>query len=256
MPRPPQASTQITPQERSAESWRRFRDGEQLRPPALVSDLRTFLAAKFPQARAYVIDSAAASIDAAARALARSRRVAEVRISGGRAGPRSRTVAADLRRLERAAKARSPRTWCKAWTEASADTMCLLRAAAGGTDEFYALLVETVRAPGLLPVPAPRAVEHLLPAAKRLARETRVRDAGWRDALAVEAGVQLERLVGVRLKTPTYDFSAGHFREEFVNFLDAIEQFYAPHYFLRLGLRNSGRALTQVVTLVRMATAE
>lgn len=235
--------------EREAECWRRFRDGEQRRPPSLALELRAVLTARFPNADEATVQAAARFIDDAVRAWVANDRALKIRKSATIFEERKRTVAGDLRHLARALKTGNAERAEKAWREMGSNTIATIHAAFPGD---YEASLEACYPPGAL-FPEWSAVETLLPAARQIAERERLRGTAWRADGLIEIAEQLQRLTGRPMPRQQPALEGRNRRGQFVELLDALEDFYRNHYPdpVRFGVQTNGRALDAIRDAVK-----
>lgn len=227
---------------RRAEAWRSWRDGEVVRPPALACELKRHFAKHFPDAPPEVLGRSARLIDDAVRGLCRQYVIVEVKRerNGGkeridiiRSERRRWAVAADLRRLARAAQAKSAHMWSKVWVETPPDAIALLHEATGFRDivDSCAVLYRGVlRTDDFLEVPAPAVIAALLPTAKELAAATRIRASGHRIGALIEIARCFEELTNELIQHPSHEIGSSRRSGPFLDFLATLQTFYDQRF--------------------------
>jgi hypothetical protein len=145
--------------------------------------------------------------------------------------------------------------------ETQPDAVWAITTATGINDAIEALRVlfnHVVRPSGIGEVPAPETVLDLLPTAKQLAAQTRMRAGAHRDYALVEIAQQYVRLTGSPLRHARHEVGSSRRAGPFLEFVAMIEKFYNEHFQahgaverLLFGIENSGSALERIISALR-----
>jgi hypothetical protein len=267
-------------------------------PPDPTADLREAIKKQYPTADGVVISSVAFIIDAQINFLVRSQSTIKImgkprhwpkqyvrghRYPNSWSWTRKRSLANELRSLERAAKSKSAWVWARAWHESSPEVIGLLDEVAGSegiwTDvpkhlplhpNWERVIAKLNAEHGFetpandlsigstnfarnvagVSIPTPRTIAPLIPVAIRRARPGR--PARWQRDVAVAAiARQFERLTG---EHPRQASKAGLSTRSgrFTTFLDELEAFYdrkfSPEFGpIKFGVQKSGRNTSRIL---------